>query len=436
MITSYNVTNTSEYRALFDEATDILSGFKRVRTFDLKEGPYYYKHPHPEALEADGVDTVEDLLKLLYPELSNQPTDVISFASALDTHKVLYVKLDSGITPGFNPLGGITTLEEYFSWIAELGSINRKYTVLPLDKECFEINANARSISIPAEYKKNGIAVQGDDLAEIVYFKVDRYFDYMDLNTADIYIQWETPKGADGQSIKSVSTEYIRDIESEPGKLIFGWAISNKITGTPGTLKFSVRFFKWKDKAENLEPGAKRELDYSFSTLTAQIPIQAGLNFDLATHKETNNIDDCGQRVIERLENSVIAGGYAAALPIFNVDLNSVYELDSNGECVLSVLASPADTGMISYHWKKIGLNPNNNIDEQDIHALDSYFIYVPIEDFRAKADNGEITRANYPHALYMKNGSDSNGPIYTLYPTLPPAKGDLADEDFMLYER
>ena len=74
MITSYNVTNTSEYRALFDEATDILSGFKRVRTFDLKEGPYYYKHPHPEALEADGVDTVEDLLELLYPALSKQPT--------------------------------------------------------------------------------------------------------------------------------------------------------------------------------------------------------------------------------------------------------------------------------------------------------------------------------------------------------------------------
>ena len=37
---------------------------------------------------------------------------------------------------------GITTLEEYFSWIRNLGNISKKYTVLPLDEDHFEINTN------------------------------------------------------------------------------------------------------------------------------------------------------------------------------------------------------------------------------------------------------------------------------------------------------
>ena len=139
---------------------------------------------------------------------------------------------------------GITTLEEYFSWIRNLGNISKKYTVLPLDEDHFEINANTRAINIPASFKKNGVAVQGDDLAEVLYFKIDRYFDYMDLNNCDIYIQWETPKAADGTTIKSASPAYIRDIESEPGKLIFGWALSDAITANSGTLKFSLRFLQ------------------------------------------------------------------------------------------------------------------------------------------------------------------------------------------------
>jgi hypothetical protein len=65
----------------------------------------------------------------------------------------------------------------------------------------------------------------------------------MDLANTVIFIQWETPRDASGNIIKSVSPAYIKDIESEPGKLIFGWALSDAITGTAGTLKFSVRFF-------------------------------------------------------------------------------------------------------------------------------------------------------------------------------------------------
>jgi hypothetical protein len=96
----------------------------------------------------------------------------------------------------------------------------------------------------------------------------------MDLNTCDIFIQWELPKGtvAAGQPTKYISPAYVKDIESKPGKLIFGWILTDEITALAGNLKFSVRFFKW-DDADAAEAGAGKALAYSFSTLTATVTI-------------------------------------------------------------------------------------------------------------------------------------------------------------------
>ena len=83
----------------------------------------------------------------------------------------------------------IETLEQYFFHIKSLSELDKKYIVLPLDEEVFEINANTRQITVPPTFKKHGIGVQGDQVAEIVYFKIDRFFDAMDLNNTEIYIQ-------------------------------------------------------------------------------------------------------------------------------------------------------------------------------------------------------------------------------------------------------
>lgn len=365
-----------------------------------------------------------------------------SFASALEKFSILYVR-DGEPAEGFEPMLGITTLEEYFSWISNLGRINRKYTILPLDEDCFEINANTRAINIPASFKKNGIAVQGDDLAEVIYFKVDRYFDYKDLNTADIYIQWETPKDAEGKTKKSVSEVYVRDIESEPGKLIFGWAISEAITGMSGNLKFSVRFFEWED-ADEAASGGNRNLVYSLSTLTATVPIQPSINLDIENIEDLE-IDDCGNRLIERLENSEIAGGYAAAVPIFVKDLDDpnadlIYDLIFNPDATeeeiaygyeLLVHAYSTDTGSITYTWKKQELNEDNEVTGEEITSSIVENRMVEIQDL------ANATIEKYPYTLYQLNGSDANGkPIYTTYrKTLPPSAEDL-DQGLRLFEK
>lgn len=325
---------------------------------------------------------------------------------------------------------GITTLEEYFSWLRNLSNIDRKYTVLPLDEEHFEINANSRAINIPASFKKNGIAVQGDDLAEVLYFKVDRYFDYMDLNNTDIFIQWETPKDANGNQIKSVSPAYIRDIESEPGKLIFGWAISDAITGTSGTLKFSVRFFQWADEDKAKQEGGEKVLAYSFSTLTASVNILPSINFNPET--DEYKLDDVGDRLIERIENSEIVGGYAAAVPIFveNLDDTTFYDLDAEtGLFDLLVQAYSTDTGAISYTWKRQSLNEDNTGSGEEIAVIESINKMVEVED---------LLNLNPSYSYYKTNGTDADGePIYILYTgPKPPSDEDLGNPDFKLYEK
>lgn len=302
----------------------------------------------------------------------------LSFIRALADHSALYTETGSGVANGFDPMLGITTLEEYFSWMKTLGSISRKYTMLPLDEPHFIINTNTRAITIPADFKKNGIAVQGDDLAEVLYFEVDRYFDYMDLNNCDIFIQWETPKGTDGTVVRSASREYVRDIESQPGKLIFGWMIDDTITKNAGTLKFSVRFYQWNDD-EGAQAETERLLAYSLSTLTAQVPIQPSINFNPEIDPVT--LEDAGDRIIGRLENSVIVGGYFAESPLFFINLLE-QEYDYNpDEKQLQVLAYSPDTGSISYEWKKQDLNEKNTTEGCTIYRnLDSIIEWVDVD--------------------------------------------------------
>ena len=319
---------------------------------------------------------------------------------------------------------GITTLEEYFSWIRNLGTINKKYTVLPLDEDHFEINANTRAINIPASFKKNGVAVQGDDLAEVLYFKIDRYFDYMDLDKCDIYIQWETPKAADGTTIKSASSAYIRDIESEPGKLIFGWALSDAITANAGTLKFSVRFFQWADP-KNVADGGDKILAYSFSTLTAQVLIQPSINFD--PEKDKYEVDDVANRLLERLENSEVVGGYAAAKPDFVVNLvenpqdgKIGYDLDPDThEFELLVQAFSSDTGAISYTWKRQDLNEDNTTTNTFIETMPSVNAFV----------EGDKHNMNKSYVYYKDIG---NGKYSEIRKAL--TEQQLLDDNFKVY--
>ena len=91
---------------------------------------------------------------------------------------------------------GISSLNEYFQHIEELAQLaigegrtgsDPYFLRLPLDEPFFEINANTRGITVPGELSQIGVV--GDKLAEILFFKIDRYYDAVDLDTRHIYIE-------------------------------------------------------------------------------------------------------------------------------------------------------------------------------------------------------------------------------------------------------
>lgn len=198
---------------------------------------------------------------------------------------------------------GIASLNEYFQHIVELAGLaigegrsgsDPYFLRVPLDEPFFEINANTRGITVPGELSQVGII--GDKLAEVVFFRIDRYFDAVDLNTRDIYIEWELPDGT-----KGISRDYLRDVQSEKDKIIFGWVIGDELTQQVGTIRFAVRFVEWLDKnyKVNESTGEREQIDeaitgtellYSFSSLPATISVSDSLHYSLFEDDEALEI--------------------------------------------------------------------------------------------------------------------------------------------------
>lgn len=262
----------------------------------------------------------------------------------------------------------ITSLEEYFSFIVELNKINSAYTILPLDEEVFTIDANSRAITVPPSFAQNGISVQGDEISEIVYFKIDRFYDATDLATKKIYIQWTSPSGK-----KGVSAPWVIDIESEPNFIIFGWPLSSAITEAAGTVQFAVRFYSIDEESE--------KINYSLATLNQTAQIKPSLDFDIE-NLATNGlmVDDCQALIDGRFEDTIPSGSSAiAGVPIWVVDIDdapnaehnfkTVTDAESGEVTIYAALtedengftnlpyhavaqALAPDAGQISYFWK------------------------------------------------------------------------------------
>ena len=254
---------------------------------------------------------------------------------------------------------GISSLNEYYQHIAELADLaigvgrtgEAPYFLrIPVDEPYFEINANTRVISVPNELRQVGVV--GDDLAEIVFFRINRYYDAVDLATRQIYIEWELPDGT-----KGISRDFLTDTQSDKDMIIFGWMIDNVLTAQAGTIRFSVRFIERYD-----DPSSS--IVYSFSTLPATITVSNSLNYSLNQDEiaadELNNSNAIGQfqwylknsdpDIVDDVEPQL------AAIPIFIKDIaptanNSNIANLVNGSYELVAQAYAEDGGSISYKF-------------------------------------------------------------------------------------
>lgn len=251
----------------------------------------------------------------------------------------------------------IDSLESYFTYIEELSGMNkegfthygRKYTILPIQEEYFEIDANSRSITVPEVFRKNGLGVQGDNTAETIYFRINRYYDAMDLNTTDIYIQWENSDGEPG-----FSKEWVRDIYTYDDYLVFGWVLGDTMINKPGTIKFSVRFIKTKGE------GDQKVVQYSLSTLTAQALVNPGLDFDINTVVYR---DDLNALLASNFENTTTKTDSEIQKFAFVYDFNNlITENNVEDNIILAdlvddkiefLISAYADKGTLKYNMYK-----------------------------------------------------------------------------------
>ena len=208
----------------------------------------------------------------LYSELFEKANNLLGYTE----NNELYIK---DIDMYFRNLG----------YIAERANGDISYFMLPIEEPLFEINANTRNITIPDEFK-NGISVQGDEIAETIFFSIDRYFDTTDFYSDYIVpvVQWKYADEKDYHLSATTGKVVIEDKNSKTGgtiKVVFGWPVSSEVTERATNIQFGVRFYTIVNEAGELitNPAdyADGTLEYSFSTLNALTRINPSLEIKL-----------------------------------------------------------------------------------------------------------------------------------------------------------
>lgn len=281
MITSITKANVAKYREKFAEATEAL----RTHNFNGQvdsESPVFESNDVYKKMALKEKD-----FKGGYHYIKNVETGEWDLTAEDDFYipgRDYAIKEKEGQE--------INSLLEYFSEIEALSKINPQFTRMPQDEEFFFIDANKRTITVPQVFVSNGVGVQGDEVAEILYFKIDRFFDMDDLSTKTILIEWRTPDGTEG-----ASKPWIIDFTTDPDYIIFGWPLSSEITKVPGEVEFSVRFYSL-DESES-------KAEYSFSTLIQKVKINNTLNYDVVTIDTDESAVDVSNMIMHRLTDSV-----------------------------------------------------------------------------------------------------------------------------------
>lgn len=165
----------------------------------------------------------------------------------------------------------ITTPRDYYNLYHRIQSENAPSLaiLLPTDEKIYNIDLNSRVVEAP-EY----LGVEKDHRAEVIYFKVNRFYDFYDLTQAVCVIQYIN---ALGESKAYIVPYY--DIDTLSGHdntqgeqddiILLPWIIDQETTKVRGPIQFNIKFYKLTDNGS-------RYL-YNLTTLTAESQILAGV---------------------------------------------------------------------------------------------------------------------------------------------------------------
>ena len=298
----------------------------------------------------------------------------------------------------------IKTLDEYLfnlealrQYEVEDEQYSLRFSRLPVDEPPFVIDANARQIEIPASFKKNGVAVIGDHLAEILYFTIDRYYDTWDLLDDDIQVivQWtHMEAGKEKESGISIIKEKDSKVFASEGKIMFGWPINNTVAEKAGSIKFSVRFFKIADG----------HLIFNMNTIPTTVEVKNGLDFVNADGDLLANAIDDSLLVSYRFKNGLgYQGGEGGAeKPVYIIPL-SFYTLDEEDNPVFeevdfgtesSTIVDLNEDGTLTFGVSATGNGDVTYVGYKDssTNSIPTEFFYAITEDTTARSDKNYFT--------------------------------------------
>ena len=134
--------------------------------------------------------------------------------------------------------------------------------LLPSTENIYEVDLNTRKIEAP-EFLSN----YTDHASEVIYFKCDRYFDYMDLASCTIVIQYKNAAGEN--RIYPVPFVDVATCSLE-NKMLIPWCVDGNVTAQAGEVTFSIRFYKIDIDGEYVT--------YNLSTLPVKTKVLEGMN--------------------------------------------------------------------------------------------------------------------------------------------------------------
>lgn len=202
----------------------------------------------------------------------------------------------------------ITNPVDYYSHILQITDKNRTEiaTLLPVDEKIYDIDLNKRTTSAP-----DFLSVMTDRYAETIYFKVDRFYDHMDLADTVCVIQY-TNSGVPGDEGHLYLVPFF-DITTyyNERKILFPWQVSDIVTKAAGTITFSIRFFKImtepayteeNEKGEQVTVGPKNYLIYSLNIQPCKSKILLGMNIINKENDPYNKTPELYEQVMSRVD--------------------------------------------------------------------------------------------------------------------------------------
>lgn len=177
----------------------------------------------------------------------------------------------------------ITARDDYLDLLYRVQDPNRqdKIIKLPADEPIYEVDLDTRKIGAP-----KFLSVEYDHNAETIYFRVDRFYDNVDLSTMFCVVQYQNanPDKSRGGYIYPVPYFDITT-EAEDNKMLFQWAIEGPATAYSGKVTFSIKFYKISSITIDSADGHSTELkvyDYVLNTQSSTSEVLHGLDI-LAT---------------------------------------------------------------------------------------------------------------------------------------------------------